>query len=1410
MILGILVLLVSLAVGHRDIAHARGAGTQAAPAKPAEAMTPIVAAEQGRRGVAENPYEELAAVERQRLAARAGRPEAVAPLLALFELADALPLGSLDGTVQALIHSDQDHAVARHGAVGTDPLVTARARDWLARRLEEKGDEEGAAAMRAPLGALTRLWVVGPFGDGRASIETAFPPESEGDLPDPTRARAYMGKERQVRWRRAEKGALRRGALELGSLLRPDTQAAAYVAAFVHVEKGGVAALRLGTPGPVKIWCNGRLVHAQDRVRAARLDQDAAGVLLKAGWNRLLVKTVVTDGIWRLFARLTAPDGRPLQFANDWQPESGSGGGVAALAPLAAAGGSPVSSRIAVRTLESLLRQRVRAARGAPARAEAELDLGHYLLMVDSADRDQKEATAAFEASATDHASVDALTGLASAAREEDESRRALERALATATTPREAAAVLAALGDIAHDQRRESVAVERWRAALDKDARWWPATLSLAGEEAAAGFPAASLARIDGLPPVIRVLRPVRRERIRMLMTLDRRREAEEERRGLLGGARDNADLLRELGSAARARGDGAESVRLLARAAALRPDLPSLTIEWARALEGAGNREAARAALETAAGRLPDEATLAAELGKVLDRMGQREAATRWLRTALELRPQDPELRRYADALSARTPGPGGESVAGSPGGGAPSGGQPSLPAVAAAPGLAPLAHGRAELARRFAAAVPPLLAAEARRAVAPGARAGTEPDTATVLLDRHAVRVHPNGLSEVFAQRVVQVRTDSGAQDNKDFLVRYTPGSEEVEILEARIFRRDASGAVDILQASDRDDQDLSEPWYGLYYDYRAEVVRFEGLRAGDVLEVQYVVSDVSRENQLAGYFGDLQFIAEAVPKRQWDYTLLAPAGRQFYFARPVVAGLTETSSDEGGEHITRFVAHDVPRIEVEPAMPGLAEVSPYLHISTYKTWDEVGKWYWRLIEEQLVPDDTIRRAADSALRAAAPAVGRRGKNAGGAGDGGRGLTDLDKVRALHSLVLGGTRYVGLEFGIHGFKPYKVSQVLARKFGDCKDKAALLTALLTQAGVEAEMVLLRTRRGGRIAPAPASLAVFDHAIVYVPKLGMYLDGTAEFSGMRELPGEDQGTMVLRVSARGTQLVETPMLPSSDNRAVRTWTVRLDPQGDGEVDEQLGIDGQAAPEWRSHYQTPGERMDRYAKVWTGRNPGARLEAVEMSGIDDRNHPVTVRARALVPRIAERTSDGSLLLMMGARDADLVRTYARLSSRRLDLVLAYPWQHQEVLRYELPAGYAVTSLPRARHIQSKFGSFDLRVRVQEKHERQDDPQRDDRLPPVPPGTVIAEARLDVQRDRIPAGDYAAFRKFLADVDEVMAERIVVERASEAGVNSAPSSAAAHEPGASASDEQPAAPGRPQHVVERARGAGAP
>jgi cellulose synthase operon protein C len=1240
----------------------------------------VVAAPRSLTGASEAPgfvgtFAEPLATARAQLDARRGRPEAVATLAELLALEDELPPGALEP------------ALASAAGAGSDPLVAAQATLQLARLLDQRGDEAAASAARATLRLLTRVSIVGPFGEGRAGYSQTFGPEEEAD--EAARGRTYQGKAGEVAWRAARQGEVdivRDGAIFLDALLRPDTQTTAYVVAYAHSAREQDVAVRVGSPGPVKVWVGGALALAHDVVRSPALDQDAAPAHLRKGWNRILVKTTVTDGPWRLYLRVTDPAGHALAVGDGATPEHET-----IVAARRAGHPAPVV------TLEAALRKRAATAPAGAAGAAAWLDLGRYLAWASPGDRDSREAATALETARARQPSLAILELLADVARDDDERRRALEAALAltTAGTARDAARalVLARLGEAARAQRRDDLALTRWREALAADPSCWPATLALADEEQEAGLPLVALARVEALPEATAAVTRVRRLRARLLDAVGRQHDADQLLFDLVQTRRHDVDLLHELAGRARARGATRVLLSRLEEAVALRPDLSSFALELARALEGAGQGDKACATLTTLAARLPADAGVLAALGKLLHRQGRRDDALVRLRAASALRPQDPELRRYVER-AAHQDGPGD----------APDG-------------------GGEDLAREHAADARALIAAEAARP-RPAKGAADDGGDAVVLLDRRVVRVHQNGLAQTFAQRLVAIRTDHGAEDNKEFYVRYTPGSEDVEIRQARVYRRGAGGALEVMEAADRDDEDLSEPWYGLYYDNRAEVVRFEGLRAGDVLEVQYVVEDVSAENQMADYFGDLQTIAEAIPKRLWEYTLIAPAARPIYANTPQAPRLTTKTEEHGGERVTTYAVRDVATIESEPAMPGLAEVAPYLHVSTYASWDDVGKWYWRLVEEQLAPDDELRRAAHAAVSAKAP--------------------ELERVRAIHELVVTGTRYVGLEFGIHGYKPYKVTQVLERRFGDCKDKASLMVALLREVGVDSELVLVRTRRGGLVDRAPASLAIFDHAITYVPDLDLYLDGTAEFSGMTELPAQDQGVMVLRVGPRGAHLAETPVLPSTANRVDRSWRVDLDARGDATVHEDLTIHGQAASEWREHYQTPGERAERYGRVWTGRNPGARLTSIEMPRIEERDAPVTVRAVADVPRFGLASADGGVTLPLTVREADFSRTYARLSSRRQDLVIAYPWQHAEEIVYHLPPGWGVRAGAEPRALSGPFGRVTLDVKTE------------------PGGLVRVRSFLDVTRARIAPGEYAAFRAFLGDIDAAFGDRLAV------------------------------------------------
>ena len=1218
--------------------------------------------------------DDWAQARRAELRGRVSRPEAIATLAALVQNQDDLAPGHLAEVLHDLLAGKLGGPV--------DPLVAAQAAYLLSLEDDSNGRFADADRRRNELGLLGDAWVLGPFdGQGRSGLGRVYPIEEEGRALDPRAGKDYAGKERRVAWQHAGAESFVQGALFLDALLRPDSDAVAYCLVYVRSDRERWAALRVGSAGPFKAWLGGDEVLSKDVVRPAWLDQDAAPVHLRQGTNLLLLKTVAVRGPWRLFLRLTDGQGGAL---------AGVTLGAEASEPVAPAAGK-VGKPPPLRELGQLLRERAERATKSAA-PQAWLDQALFLSLVSPADSELRAVEAAAK-QAVPPASVvlsgpatGALLLLGRVAREEDDRRAALERALPALSSAAERAHVLADIGALWRSQRRDEAAVAQWQKAVTLDPGCVPAQLALAREERRASLAAAALARISSLPEAAQRLPLVQDARADVLSSLGRKRQAEEVQRAMLAGQRTDIGLLREVAAAARARGDLGEAARLFAEAARWRPDLISLALDQAAVLEGSGNLVGARAVLTQASRRLPGDASLPEEIGRLEARAGRIEAALASLRRALELRPQNPGLRRYVETLAAE------------------------------------------RQAKREARSVEDLASSNAvdGEALARAVLFGPPPvddASAEVLLDHTVVRVHGNGLAERFVQRLVHARTERAARDSRETRVHFEPGRQEVEIRKARILRAAPGGGLEISEATGRDEESLSEPWYGLYYDSRAAVVSFENLRAGDVVEVQYTVEDVGYRNDLADYFGDFEIVADVWPTRRWDYTLIAPATRAFYFNRPHWPGIGPEREVRGAEVRYRFAASKVPRVESEPAMPGFAEVAPYLHVSTYKTWEDVGRWYWSLVRDQMQDDGTLKKAAAQATS---------------------GLRTLaDKVKAIHRLVVENTRYVGLEFGIHGYKPYRATQVFERRFGDCKDKATLLLTLLGSVGIDAELVLLRTRRGGRIDDAPASLAVFDHAIAYVPGLDLYVDGTAEFSGLGELPAEDQDTMALRVSERGVKLVRTPVLPAEKNLAQRTWQVDLQRDGSARIAEELSVVGQAAHEWRSYYQTEGERRSRFAKAWNGRYAGTQLESVDME-LGDRNRPVVVRSRVKVPQLGDVRDGHEAHLPTSSREADLASTYAPLGERHWPLLVGYPWRHEESVSYRLPKGTRVLRLPGNRAVKNAFGEFTLTVSKAA-------------------GGICITSAFVVNQSRIAPTDYAAFRAFLRETDAALAERVVVD-----------------------------------------------
>ena len=183
-----------------------------------------------------------------------------------------------------------------------------------------------------------------------------------------------------------------------------------------------------------------------------------------------------------------------------------------------------------------------------------------------------------------------------------------------------------------------------------------------------------------------------------------------------------------------------------------------------------------------------------------------------------------------------------------------------------------------------------------------------------------------------------------------------------------------------------------------------------------------------------------------------------------------------------------------------------------------MSTLSGWDEVGRWYWELQKDRIVPTAAVRAKAEELIR------GR--------------TTDLEKVEALYDFVATNFHYVSLSFGMGRYQPHPAGDILSNRYGDCKDKHTLLASLLEAVGLHAYPALINSSR--EIDPEVPSPSQFDHVITVVPLQEQYvwMDTTTEVAPFRLLAFPLRNKQALVIPGdRPSSLVQTPAAPPYPN---------------------------------------------------------------------------------------------------------------------------------------------------------------------------------------------------------------------------------------------------------------------------------
>jgi tetratricopeptide (TPR) repeat protein len=376
---------------------------------------------------------------------------------------------------------------------------------------------------------------------------------------------------------------------------------------------------------------------------------------------------------------------------------------------------------------------------------------------------------------------------------------------------------------------------------------------------------------------------------------------------------------------------------------------------------------------------------------------------------------------------------------------------------------------------------------------------------------------------GRKETIAR--IRVQSEAGVQQWGQLQFGYNSANERVEIAYVRVVKPDGS----IVKAGADAVQDLSTPVEReapVYTDYRQKHITVPGLRPGELLE--YDITTVIHTPLAPGQFWtDYDFDKTNIMLDE-EFDVDVPAARALKLKNK--PGMDPKVSEANGRRIYHWTGTHLERDDdakdkdKKKKKQHPDEDYPDIQLSTFVSWEQIGRWYASLDKDRRAPSPEVRAKAEELSHGLA--------------------TDMDKIEALYDYVAKNFRYVSLSLGLGRYQPHAAADVLHNQYGDCKDKHTLLASLLEAEGFHASSVLINSTR--KLDPDVPSPSQFDHVITMLPmgsgkdQQEVWMDTTAEVAPFRLLAYPLRNKLALVIPENGTPHLEstpsdTPM-PDSE----------------------------------------------------------------------------------------------------------------------------------------------------------------------------------------------------------------------------------------------------------------------------------
>jgi hypothetical protein len=508
----------------------------------------------------------------------------------------------------------------------------------------------------------------------------------------------------------------------------------------------------------------------------------------------------------------------------------------------------------------------------------------------------------------------------------------------------------------------------------------------------------------------------------------------------------------------------------------------------------------------------------------------------------------------------------------------------------------------------------------------------------------------------------------------------------------VLSLHVWSIDAAGHE--YSVKDNEIGDVGQPGEGgqLYSDERAKVANPPGRDPGGIIAYEY-------EKRERPYLAETNWeFQDELPRMRQSFTVALPPG---YTYTTTWARHAKVEGIDLENHSYRWEMNDVPAIDLDhvPMAPNEGALAarmtvhytgPGLAEPQDGTWQGIGEWYEGLSRDRLVS------TPDIAAKAAELTAGK---------------TDFyDKAEAIGDFVQQKIRYFVIEMGVGGYQPHAAEEIFRGRYGDCKDKATLLSAMLSSVGIHSALMMVDSERGVVDPDAPSiwgnhMIAAIEipkgyespklHSVVTAKTGKRYLifDPTWYLTPFGQLEDNLQGSYGVLIEGKDSQVIELPVMDPTLNTIRRTGKFELSADGSlkGSVTDLRF--GDLAETRRQVFSSEGEKKqtEYVNRVIAQDFTGASMTGLKVENVDALNKDLTTTFDLQASHFASFT--GPLLMIrprvLGSYELDVDR-----KPRHVEIDLEQTMQGTDEYDIELPQGYVVDELPDPVKIDVGFASY--------------------------------------------------------------------------------------------------------------------